>query len=54
MNIALQFASIFGFSAASLADAFLRAVTKWVSAGAGDVVVGAGAAGVSSKTRSWN
>jgi hypothetical protein len=44
MNIELQLASIFGFSAASLADAFLRAVTKWVSAGAADVVVGAGAA----------
>jgi hypothetical protein len=44
MNISLQFASIFGFGASSLADAFLRAVTKWVSAGAGDVVVGAGAA----------
>src|ERR1700678_2093993 len=44
MNISLQLASIFGFSAASLADAFFRAVTGWVSAGASDVVVGAGAA----------
>jgi hypothetical protein len=44
MNIDLQFASLFGISAASLADAFLRAVTKWVSSGAADVVTGAGAA----------
>jgi type IV secretion system protein TrbL len=36
--------ALFGISAASLADAFLRAVTKWVSAGAADVVSGAGAA----------
>jgi type IV secretion system protein TrbL len=44
MHIDLQFASIFGFGASSLADAFLRAVTKWVSSGAADVVAGAGAA----------
>jgi hypothetical protein len=44
MNVDPQFASILGFSAASLADAFLRAVTRWVSAGAADVVTGAGAA----------
>jgi type IV secretion system protein TrbL len=44
MNIDFQIASLFGISASSLADAFLRAVTKWVSSGAADVVVGAGTA----------
>jgi type IV secretion system protein TrbL len=44
MNIDLQLASIFGISADSIAEAFLRAVTKWVSSGAADVVVGAGSA----------
>jgi type IV secretion system protein TrbL len=44
MHVEAQFASIFGFSAASLANAFFGALTRWVAAGAADVVIGAGQA----------
>jgi len=44
MGAEIDVLSILGLSATSIANAFLGALTKWVSAGAATVVAGAGSA----------